>query len=529
MNSQFALNILYVTFIAVMAVISLSYVFYVPLKYRNWYWGIIFGIAAILTMRTGVQIEGLFYDFRHVILALGGFVGGLPTVIMSFLLAGSYRLSQGGLGAVGGALGLLVYGMFGYCLKYKLSRFIHHKHRSIPNLLAVGLILCLVTFATILVFPPWAVSKISILKHIALPYLILTPLATALLFKVFLTLEQDARSLFLIKTFLHQCPENIIVFNEKGRVYAASREICQNESLQEYLHDPQALKGDHNISNHQAAPSSQEKLISTNQDKHLLCTTIPVKLPQDEIFHIVFLRDVSKEVIQEREMERMARLDLVSQLAAGIGHEIRNPMTTIRGFLEILGGDMKLTEYKEYFDLMKGELDRANLILSDFLSLTQDKSATYQMTNINQVISSLSPLICSNALLHNNEIQYDLGMVTDTLADEKQIRQLILNMVHNALEAMPNGGCLTIKTFPEKGSNVLAFIDQGLGISTAVADKIGTPYFTTKENGTGLGLATCYQIAARNNALIEFDTSPHGTTFYVRFKCTETDKIKKLA
>ncbi|MGE5422365.1 MAG: ATP-binding protein, partial [Ignavibacteriales bacterium] len=364
----------------------------------------------------------------------------------------------------------------------------------------------------------------------AIPYITLTPLATAVLFKVFLTIERHIHSLILLQTFLAQCPENIIVFDDRNLVYATSCEIHKNKCMQEFLKDPQLLMNSgHDVSAHQNSAALQESLISTAQDAHILCSTIPVILPNNETFNIAFLRDVSKEVIREREIERIARLDLVSQLAAGIGHEIRNPMTTVRGFLEMLGDDKKLGEYKEYFDLMKGELDRANLILSDFLSLTQNKSATYQMTNMNQLINSISPLIYSTALLHNNEIKCDLGAVTDTLVDEKQIRQLILNMVHNALEAMPNGGCLTIKTFSEKGSNVLAFIDQGMGISTAVADKIGTPYFTTKENGTGLGLATCYQIAARNNALIDFDTSPHGTTFYVRFKCTKTDKIKKLA
>jgi signal transduction histidine kinase len=111
----------------------------------------------------------------------------------------------------------------------------------------------------------------------------------------------------------------------------------------------------------------------------------------------------------------------------------------------------------------------------------------------------------------------ELNEVPNLLLDEKEISQLILNMVNNALESMSSPGDVTVKTFVEQEKVVLAVEDQGEGIDRELLDKLGTPFFTTKEQGTGLGLAVCYRIANRHNAKIDIDTSSTGTTFYVRF------------
>jgi signal transduction histidine kinase len=93
----------------------------------------------------------------------------------------------------------------------------------------------------------------------------------------------------------------------------------------------------------------------------------------------------------------------------------------------------------------------------------------------------------------------------------------MLNLVHNALDAMPDGGVVTIETYVDNGGVVLSISDEGKGMDSQTYDKLGTPFFTTKENGTGLGLAVCYSIAARHNAKINVKTGSSGTTVYVRF------------
>jgi len=238
----------------------------------------------------------------------------------------------------------------------------------------------------------------------------------------------------------------------------------------------------------------------------------------------VFFRDITGRKEMEKEMARLDRLNLVGQMAAGIGHEIRNPMTSIRGFLQILSGKSQCDSYREYFDLMIEELDRANAIITEFLSLARNKTPETRIQNINRVVEALSPLLSADAINSKKDIALELGEVPEIPLDEKEIRQLILNLARNGVEAMDYGGKLTINTFQEGGEVVLAVKDQGRGISNDILEHIGEPFFTTKENGTGLGLATCFSIARRHNADIDIDTGPDGTTFSVRFRSVSVEE-----
>ena len=228
--------------------------------------------------------------------------------------------------------------------------------------------------------------------------------------------------------------------------------------------------------------------------------------------------DVTEQKRMEKEIARLDRLNLLGEMAAGIGHEVRNPMTTVRGFLQMLGGKEDCAKYKQYFDLMIEELDRANSIITEFLSLARNKVIEQKECNLNSIINVLFPLIQADAMRSDKYLKVELEEIPNLILDEKEIRQLILNLARNGLEAMAPDFTLTVRTFTEGEGVVMAVEDQGNGINPGVHEKIGTPFFTTKENGTGLGLAVCYSIARRNNASIDFETSSSGTTFFVRFK-----------
>lgn len=228
--------------------------------------------------------------------------------------------------------------------------------------------------------------------------------------------------------------------------------------------------------------------------------------------------EITEQKRLEKAMARLDRLNLIGEMAAGIGHEIRNPMTTVRGFLQMLGQKKDCSRYKEYFNLMIEEIDRANTIITEFLSLAKNKVIDLKKQNLNTIIEAISPLITADAIVNDKYVKVELGEVPDLLLDEKEIRQLTLNLARNGLEAMMPGQYLNIKTFTGEGQVILAVQDQGEGIEPEFYDKIGTPFFTTKEKGTGLGLAICYSIAARHNAVIDFETGQNGTAFYVRFK-----------
>lgn len=229
------------------------------------------------------------------------------------------------------------------------------------------------------------------------------------------------------------------------------------------------------------------------------------------------IRDITERKRMQKEMAQLERFNLVGQIAASIGHEIRNPMTTVRGFLQVLRGSEKNLEGQEYFDLMIEELDRANSIITEFLSLARDKIVELKARNLNTIIMAILPLIQANAMVKDQKVRVGLEQLPQLLLDEKEIRQLILNLARNGLEAMPPGGTLDIRTFREDDNIVLVVQDEGHGMNGEELEKLGTPFFTTKEQGTGLGLAVCYGIARRHNASIDVETSPAGTIFYVRF------------
>ncbi|MDF9409255.1 PAS domain S-box protein [Pelotomaculum isophthalicicum JI] len=231
---------------------------------------------------------------------------------------------------------------------------------------------------------------------------------------------------------------------------------------------------------------------------------------------LVTINDITERKQVEKEMARLERLNLVGEMAAGIGHEIRNPMTTVRGFLQMLSSKKENVNHK-YFGLMIEELDRANSIITEYLSIAKNKPVDLKLMNLNQLVQTLFPLIQADAINADKYIEVKLAEIPDLLLDEKEIRQLILNLVRNGLEAMSPGGKLLIKTFIDGDTVILSVQDHGSGIKTEVLEKIGTPFFTTKDTGTGLGLAVCYSIADRHNATIDIETGPSGTTFFIRF------------
>lgn len=228
-------------------------------------------------------------------------------------------------------------------------------------------------------------------------------------------------------------------------------------------------------------------------------------------------QEIEKREHIEVEIDKLERFNIIGQLAAGLGHEVRNPMTTIKGFLQMLQNKTELHTYKNYFDLMIEELDRANSIISDFLSLAKNKPIDLKRQSLNKLLDNLFPLLLADAYSQGKKCILEPGDLTELDIDHNEITQLVLNLARNGLDAMPQDGCLLIKTFMDEQNIVLSVRDEGKGIDPDHIPKLGTPFFTTKENGTGLGLPMCYSIADRHSAQIEVKTGSDGTTFLVRF------------
>lgn len=227
--------------------------------------------------------------------------------------------------------------------------------------------------------------------------------------------------------------------------------------------------------------------------------------------------DITDKRRLEKEMAHFDRLNLVGEMAASIGHEVRNPMTTVRGYLQVLQNNEHFTKYYSQFSLMIEELDRANSIITEFLSLAKNKAVEMKRGSLNETINALFPLLQADALRMGHDVSLEAGDIAETVFSEKEIRQLILNLVRNSLEAMEYNGVVTIRTYMDKGKINLQVQDSGSGIPEEVLDKLGTPFISTKPGGTGLGLAVCYRVAERHNAKIAVNTGAEGTTFTILF------------
>jgi len=242
-----------------------------------------------------------------------------------------------------------------------------------------------------------------------------------------------------------------------------------------------------------------------------------VVLDPPQVYYNTTIIDISNQKRLEQELQRLDRLHLVGEMAAGIAHEIRNPMTTVRGYLQLFKKRSSKEQERADFQLMIEELDHANGIITEYLGLAKNKNNQLRKEDINHLIEAICPLVQAEATLVGNGITLELfPELPMILIDGKEIRQVMINLVRNALQSMSHEQII-IRTFMENGKVVVSVEDQGHGIPNDIKNKIGTPFFTTKEGGIGLGLAMCYSIIQRHNANLDFITSPKGTTFFIRF------------
>jgi len=224
------------------------------------------------------------------------------------------------------------------------------------------------------------------------------------------------------------------------------------------------------------------------------------------------------------ELNRMERLSLVGQMAASITHEIRNPMAVIRGFVQLLN-ERSPAEQQSYFRIVLDELDRVNSIINDFLSLAQNRIVAKEPSNLNDLLNELLPLIWADANMRGQLIELKLDENMELLPmNSKEMKQLILNLSRNGMEAMTDKGVLLIETLCLQDSVQLKVVDHGVGIPPEKLEKLFEPFFTTKTNGTGLGLALCLSIVERHNGKIRVESEVgKGTSFIVSF--SKPDKI----
>ncbi|MGZ0879877.1 ATP-binding protein, partial [Priestia megaterium] len=210
------------------------------------------------------------------------------------------------------------------------------------------------------------------------------------------------------------------------------------------------------------------------------------------------------------------KLALIGQMAAGIAHEIRNPLTSIKGFIQLFKSKYKSDE--EHFNLVLSELERINLIVGEFLVLAKPTAREFKERQITSLLKDVVMLINAQAIMNNIQIFLECESdIPHVICEENQLKQVFVNILKNAIEAMPNGGIIDVKIKKKEKNRVsIYFIDQGLGIQEDRLLTLGEPFYTTKEKGTGLGLMVSYKIVESHDGELKISSKVNrGTTVEV--------------
>ncbi|RSK25738.1 PAS domain-containing protein [Bacillus sp. HMF5848] len=209
------------------------------------------------------------------------------------------------------------------------------------------------------------------------------------------------------------------------------------------------------------------------------------------------------------------RFAVSAQLAAGIAHEVRNPLTAISGFLQLIRPE--LVSQKDYLDIIFSEIKRIEFILSELMVLTKPQKPNLEKLDIVKVVDHVLALLETNALLHDVEL---VKLYSDAPiwvnGDENQLKQVFINLVKNGIEATKLNGEVSVNIKRDKTSVHIQVTDNGIGMDEKTLKEIAHPFFTTKETGTGLGLAVCYAIVESHHGAVRVEsTLDEGSTFIV--------------
>ncbi|ANB59390.1 PAS domain-containing sensor histidine kinase [Anoxybacteroides amylolyticum] len=255
--------------------------------------------------------------------------------------------------------------------------------------------------------------------------------------------------------------------------------------------------------------------------------TIELSLKKEIIAGVgmMMLRDVTEKKELEWQLRKSDTLNVVGELAAGIAHEIRNPMTALKGFIQLLQGSIK-DDYSMYFDVIMSELKRIESIITEFLVLAKPQAVQYKQNDVCKIMKDTIDLISAQAMMHNVQIISDFEEKLPLLyCEPNQLKQVFINILKNAIEVMPKGGDIHVR-IQKIGTDYIriSVADQGCGIPQDKIKKLGEPFYTTKERGTGLGLMVSYKIIEEHQGKIDVDSEVGiGTTFHITLPIERVD------
>ena len=224
------------------------------------------------------------------------------------------------------------------------------------------------------------------------------------------------------------------------------------------------------------------------------------------------LRQTFAQLLQT---EKLASL---GELSAGLVHEIRNPLAGIKGAVEIIADELAPSSpRREFAALAQREIDRLDKLVGEFLRFARPAQLAQTPADLNEIVRSVAALLEQPAAAQNVTIKQSLATNLPLITvDSEQVKQVLLNLGLNALQAMPDGGVVTFRTVRQGDSLTIEVEDEGGGVTPALAARIFEPFFTTKEKGVGLGLSIAHKIATQHGGALTLTNGPRGAVFQFR-------------
>lgn len=288
--------------------------------------------------------------------------------------------------------------------------------------------------------------------------------------------------------------------------------IYPESSLDERTIMYDQLKKGNKISGHEAV-----RLRKDGRLIHVSVTITPILNEHGKFFGFAGItRDITERKQTEDLLRKSDKLAVAGQLAAGLAHEIRNPLTSLRGFLQLLQHDLRGKQH--YFDIMLSELDRINFIVSEFLVIAKPEAIQYKKSDLTLILQSVIALLDTQAVLCNVQLMLEIQTdIPEIICSEMHLKQLFINLVKNAMEAIPKDGQIKMTvTLQEDNWIRVRTQDNGCGIPEERLKQLGEPFYTTKEKGTGLGLMMCFKIVEAHKGMIHIESQVgYGTTIDV--------------
>ena len=268
---------------------------------------------------------------------------------------------------------------------------------------------------------------------------------------------------------------------------------------------------------------------TSGEPRHYRITKVPMRLHDDEITHVITIgEDLTDWKTVQRQAVQTEKLAAVGQLAAGVMHELNNPLATIGACVEALTvrsenlSESQRSAVEEYLRIIESELGRCKAIVDGLLDFSRPKSRAMREVQVNQVVEDALFLVKHHDRFKRITLDRQLGANLPTInANPEQLVQVFLALMLNAIDAMEGTGVLTVTTgisLESEGEIVIEFTDTGMGIPDDELPKIFEPFFSTKQpgRGTGLGLSICYGVVQQHGGHIEvYSAVGHGSTFKV--------------